>query len=279
MTMLRCWPASALLVAVAAAGCGKVVREDVADAPMGAPGTDAAADSPKPLGSQQNPAFGCGDLPKGKGKSGVFWVRHPDGKSPAFQVYCEQEMGGGGWAMVLNSVGSDVGKTTEFWQIPYAERFTQRGTAAPGQNYYGPSLYMIGTTYMDVVVDLKGKVAVAAMMTTSGIDPESMHFNDPLFLAGNVNVYNMQFAMGWGAPDHDADAAPSTDCSATFSNVTQHYGACWYYNLGADAEQPYLDNGFGPHVEDAVLGTLGLGLQDNSAGHSRVSRIARFTRW
>ena len=268
--------AGALLVG----GCGQV-----ASAPDAAPTHDAPADAaevpdaPPALGSQARPAKDCAELRDMVGpNSGVYWVRNPDGVNPAFDVYCEQVLNGGGWAMVLNSVRSPEGHTTEFWQLEYAVRFNRIGTAAPDQNYYNGFLYQVGTTYMDVFVDLDAKAAVAAVMTTTGIDRTTMKFGNPMLMLGDAGVFNNQFAAGWAAKDYDGDPSDG-NCASSFANVAQHYGGCWVYNLGADADQPVLDGGVGPHVYNPVLAGLGLAAQPGGGSYSQVKRIARFTRW
>src|SRR3954469_22054650 len=104
-----------------AAGCGKVANpagppDDALVATAGVVG-DAGIDGappdgpPAPLGSKDNPARTCAELNLAKLPSAVYWVRDPAGQSPPFEVYCEQQLDGGGWAMLENSVRRDDGKT------------------------------------------------------------------------------------------------------------------------------------------------------------------------
>jgi hypothetical protein len=280
-------PVDLVGVAVAlalAAGCGAVPGNDRIDA---GEVVDAAVivDAPTPtptidggLGSQDHPARSCAELLTLVGPtSGLYWLSHPDGRSPAFEVYCDQETNLGGWAMVENSVMTE-GKTTAFWQFPHVARLDRMGTPAPDQNYYQGALYLIGTTYMDVFVDLEGKQAVAAVMTTTGIDSTTMHFAKPTLVLGNRAVFDAQFASGWSSKDLDADPY-AQNCATVYGNVAQHYSSCWTYNLGVDAEGDLLDGGVGPHVVNSTLTDLGLALQPEGGGYSRVKRIARFTRW
>ena len=276
-----------VLTALAAtAGCAKFGsgsdgdgdgRADSAPVPPlddGAVGIDARA-----LGTEAMPAADCAELRDDGAPSGIGWVRHPDGVSPAFPVYCEQEIDGGGWAMLYNSVLREDGTTTAFWQFDYASRLGRMGTAAPDANYYQGALYLIGTEYIDVITDLEGTTAIAARVSATGFDQASMAFIAPAQSEGSASVFNAQFAAGWSAKNHDGDTYMN-NCATMFSDVAQHYSACWAYNLGSDADTPVLDGGVGPHVNNTVLATdLGLAIQPDGGSYSRVSRIARFTRW
>ncbi|TMQ06253.1 MAG: hypothetical protein E6J91_38455 [Deltaproteobacteria bacterium] len=224
------------MLLAAAAACGKVndmppsVDGSISDGPP----IDAV------LGSQNNPARTCAELHVAGLPSAVYWLHDAKG-DPPFQAYCEQDINGGGWAMVENSVRRADGATATFWQFTYADRLRQLGTLAVGQNYYNGSLYLIGTEYMDVFVDLQDKTAVAAVMTATGINPSTMQFTMPKLTVGDTSVYTNQFASGWSAQDFDGDADAAGNCSTMFSNVAQHYGGCWAYNLGSDADAPVLD--------------------------------------
>src|SRR5262249_39661967 len=132
---------------------------------------------------------------------------------------------------------------------------------------------------MDVLADLSGTLAVGAVMTATGIDPATMRFMDPALTVGDTNIFNNQFASGWASADFDGDVNTTANCSTAFSNVTQHYSACWTYNLGSDADAPVLDGGVGPHVNNTVLTSLGLTFQMDGGSYSQVLRIARFVRW
>ena len=274
---MRLLHAGAVLLGLGAAACGAVSDTPVdagpvaIDAPVG--------DRPPGLGSERNPADSCEQLRVLAGPiSGVFWVKHPDGVSPPLEVYCEQQLNQGGWAMVYNSVLTEPGVTTAFWRISYVERLRKLGTAAADQNYYDGRLYSIGVDYMDVIVDLEGTSAIAALVHADGVNQETMAFENPRLTAGNPEVFRNHFASGWSSLDADHDPYGS-NCAAMYDNVTQHYGGCWVYNLGADADTPTLDGGVGPHVHGPVLTALGLAQQPSGGGYSRVRRIARFTRW
>jgi hypothetical protein len=180
--------------------------------------------------------------------------------------------------MLFNSVRT-AGETTAFWQIPYAARLDRKGTRSAADNFYDGTLYLIGTSYMDVLVDLQGMLTVAAVMSATGIDPATMRFTQPALTVGNADVYQNQFASGWSSPDFDGDPSATINCATSFSNVTQHYSSCWSYNLGSDADDPVLDGGVGPHANNTLLTTLGLALQPGGGTYSQVSRIARFVRW
>jgi len=258
-----------LLAAAIAGGCGKAPRMDPVDGSI--------SDGPV-VGTQDNPARTCAALHAAGRPSDVYWLRDPQAQNPAFQVYCEQQLNGGGWAMVENSVRRDDGTTTTFWQFKYADRLTQLGTPAADQNYYDGALYLLGTEYMDVFVDLQDKTSVAAVMTATGINPTTMQFTTPHLTVGNSDVYVNQFAGGWSSQDFDGDPF-AQNCAVQFANVAQHYGACWTYNLGADADLVIIDGGVGPHVNSATLSALGLSPQADGGVYSQVKRIARFARW
>jgi hypothetical protein len=89
-------------------------------------------------------------------------------------------------------------------------------------------------------------------------------------------VYDCHFAAGWSSSDYDGDTYADGQCSASYSNVAQHYCACWNYNLGSDADAPLLDGGWGPHVATGVLSAMGLG--GDATNYSRVRRITRWIR-
>jgi hypothetical protein len=262
------------LLAAIAGGCGQVnAMMPVDGAVDDVPQIDA------PLGTMDNPARTCAELRVEAQQSGVYWLRSADAMAPPVEVYCEQQLNGGGWAMVVNSVHQADGTTTAFWQRRYADRLRRFGRPAPDQNYYDGSLYLIGREYMDIFVDLQGTTKVAAIMTATGINPATMQFTMPAFVSGNQSVYTAEFASGWSAQDFDGDTSTTSNCALTYSTVAQHYAACWNYNLGADGDAPPLDGGVGPHVNGALLTSLGLALQPSGGSYSQVQRIARFTRW
>lgn len=276
------WTALAALAGCAEFGSGNGddgrPLGDAAAGPLGdgGAGTDASA-----LGSEVMPAADCAELRDAGVPSGTAWVRHPDGVSAAFEVYCEQELGGGGWAMLYNSVFREDGTTTAFWQFDYAARLGRMGTAAPDENYYQGALYLIGTSYLDVFTDLSGVTAVAAEVNATGFDQASMAFIAPTLVSGNAAVFDAHYAAGWSAKDHDGDSYAEGSCATLFSDIAQHYSACWNYNLGSDADEPHLDGGVGPHVANGILTADGIELtpQADGGAYSRVQRIARFARW
>jgi hypothetical protein len=281
-----------VLVGVLGAGCGKVngaVNGAVTDARMDqGSNDDAAIDGPgdgaiAALGTKDNPAHTCAELHVAGIPSGTAWLRSAASQAPAFQVYCEQTLSGGGWAMVENSVRRDDGTTRTFWQFKYADRLSQLGTPAADQNYYDGSLYLIGSEYMDLITDLQGRTVVAIIATATGFDKDAMKFIGPVKTMGNDAIYNSQFASGWASQDHDADP-DANNCAVLYSNIAQHYNGCWSYNLGSNAGRPPLDDGgVGPHVLNSVIDDLTLARQPGvGAGDgvgSQVKRIARFTRW
>src|SRR5262249_47379464 len=98
------------------------------------------------------------------------------------------------------------------------------------------------------------------------------------------DVFGEHFA-GWSSSDHDGDGyqrgSAGANCATQYEGVTQHYDACFVYNLGADGDAPYLDDGVGPHVDNALLDELYLAVQPSPhvGQYSRVRRIARYAFW
>jgi hypothetical protein len=213
----------------------------------------------------------CADLPTAT-KSGPFQVK-PD--SLAIDTYCDFVAPAGPWTLVFSSNGDPNGKTTAFWDIAYADRFKTKGVANPVQNFYAGELYRYGRTYRDDVVDLNKKSFVAMVATATGFDPIKMTFTNPSLVSGNNAAFSAQFAAGWAAKDYDGDTYVD-NCATRFSSVMQHYSSCWSYNLGSDADPPYLDDGWGPHI-GGLAGELGTAT-DGSL-YTRVSRITRWTKF
>jgi hypothetical protein len=185
------------------------------------------------------------------------------------------ETNGGGWTLVYNSV---LGiNTTDFWNIPYLDRFGRRGKPSIDALFYDGSLYQYGTVYMDVIEDLQGKIVVAMVAEARGIDPYSMHFESPRYVSGHWGIYNAQFAGGWSAPDFDGDPWSGGACAISYGNVTQHYSGCWYYSLGADADGTVEDGKVGPHLHSPTA--IALGLSTDGSAYTRVRRITRYVKW
>jgi hypothetical protein len=215
-------------------------------------------------------------------RSGVYFLK-PDG-TQALTTYCDMETQGGGWAMVYNSVlGTN---TTDFWNIPYADRLGRRGRASLDSNFYEGSLYAYRKTeftdavkYMDVIEDLHGKTVILFTARVVGFNASTMRFEEPELLGGNPRIFYSQFATGWASSDYDGDRDPNIHCANVYANVSQHYSACWIYNLGADADDDIntLDGRVGPHLNSEFA--LGLGLATDGSMYTRVRRITRFVRW
>lgn len=217
--------------------------------------------------------------------SGVYWVINPSSADPSkvgvpARVYCDQETNNGGWALVYNSV---IGANTlDFWDIPYAQRLGRRGGASLDSNYYDGALYQTtSVTYMDVIEDLQGKSVIALVAAAASINSATMRFNSPVFLSGSTSIFANHFRDGWSARDYDGDPL-SSSCATLYNNVTQHYGACWAYNLGSDADLSGGDNSLtdqrlGPHVHTGVLSSLGA--VGDGSDYSRVRAIRRYVSW
>ena len=222
------------------------------------------------------PVLSCGDL-TGQ-PSGVYSI-DPDGGDPsnAFDVRCDMDTDGGGWALVYNSIGSSSGVTPAFWQIAYADRLGVKGKPELYENFYAGALYPVGKEYRDELVDLADTPAEIVRATATGFDSDAMVFAAPALVTGLQSPYDCQFAAGWSSSDHDGDPHPDSNCATIYLGVTQHYCACWYYNLGSDADAPFDDGSWGPHVNTEVFAPLGL--SGDGSGYTRVKRIARWTRW
>jgi len=236
----------------------------------------------QPGGSPATAGQSCAALKTaGVALSGVYYIKNPASADAAQVnatqlVYCDQVTNGGGWALVQNSV---IGvNTLDFWNIPYAQRFTRRGRPSLDANFYDGSIYQTAAaTYMDIIEDLQGKTVQAFVATSDGINNTTMRFTNPAKVSGADDVYTAQFASGWSAPDYDGDTNPPGNCASQYSNVTQHYGACWNVNLGSDADSPVADSGAGPHV--AAGTATALGLSGDGSNYTRVRRVSRFVRW
>jgi hypothetical protein len=253
-----------------ASGCGATCATKCAY--LGACSTDADCERGLRCGQQRQCVYArsCADVPKNTPPSLV--QLKPDAFTPVFDAYCVN-----GWALVYSSVGDPAGKTTEFWDIRYADRFKRKGTADLNQNYYDGAIYKVATEYRDEMVDLMDSTFELLVATATSIDQNAMRFANPKLVRGNPSVFADQFASGWASRDFDGDTLPPKSCAIEYLGVTQHYSSCWSYNLGADAEQPYLDGGWGPHVSAPVIAMLGAAT-DGSA-YSRVKRITRWAAW
>jgi len=177
--------------------------------------------------------------------------------------------------IVYNSVTNEAqgeANTVVFWQISYHDRFKVKGVPDLRFNYYNPTLYQKGAaTYIDVVEDLEGKVAIMMKATAEGIDPKTMKMINPKFLEGDKGVFVSQFASGWASYDYDGDTF-DTNCAKVFAKITQHYSNCWHYNLGSDADLPNPD--WGPHLRSQKAHSLNL--KTDGSKFTRVRRITRY---
>jgi hypothetical protein len=267
------------MVLLVTAACGSVGNEknDAPAGPKDAPRQiDVMPDSPY-QGTMGDPATSCKQLQAiGKG-TGSYYLRDPGGGA-AFETICDMDRNNGGWALVYRSLFLANGTTTQFWQIPYAQRMTVKGAPLLGQNFYAPMSYRAGREYMDIISDINDKTVIAMVATTTGFDEATMKFADPMLVVGNSDVFNYQFAAGWSASDYDGDTY-ANNCALEFNNVSQNYGSCWVYNLGSDADAPTLDGGVGPHMGNAAATALALAVQSGGGAYTRVHLIERYARW
>ncbi|KYF56753.1 hypothetical protein BE08_28105 [Sorangium cellulosum] len=237
----------------------------------------------------------CGDVPDGA-PGGVYTI-DPDGTGPQepLHVYCGEPADGGRWALVYNSVGRESGSTRAFWNIPYADRLSPKGEPSLDDNHYQPGLYSAGREYRDDIEDTEGNVAEVLRATAAGIDTEDMTLDSP----EHVNpkhvdedgedidkIFGNQFGAGWSSPDFDGDDMSDRNCAVVYGGVTQHYGSCFVYSLGADAHEAtagqsmdaaIADDDWGPHLDTEVAERFEL--SNDGSTYTRVKRISRWTRW
>lgn len=240
--------------------------------------------STMPGGSAQTAGASCTALrAAGITQSGAYWVNNPASADAAqvakpVLVYCDQVTNGGGWALIVNSVLAP--NTLDFWSMPYATRFGRRGRVSLDANFYDGSLYQTApATYMDVMEDLRGTIAVAFVATSDGINNTTMRFANPVRTSGDDDSFACQFASGWSASDYDGDTN-GANCAPLYNNVMQHYCSCWNYNLGSDADTSGGDNTdqrLGPHVHKDRAAALGFAT--DGSDYTRVRRISRFVKW
>jgi len=194
------------------------------------------------------------------------------------------EFGGILYRSVANTSGENVPEKNDplkFFSIPYAQRLTDKGDCADGSMCYRPSLYTapLGKKLQitDTVVGSDGKERVLMVARISGIDTTTMKVVNPEYIEGNRNFFDNQLAAGWAASDYDGDTW-SNNCASYYSNITQHYGACWVYNLASDADGSLVDQRWGPHVHAPNLPAGTLAEDGDSSSYVRVRAITRYAK-
>jgi hypothetical protein len=201
-------------------------------------------------------------------------VRLGEGRVQPVETYCSFDLPDGPWALVYNSVRKQNGSGS-FWAIPYAARLDSKGTPDFNENFYAGSLYASGRIYAEYVsYAMQTKLMFSAKPAT--FNPETMRFGGSSQLSGLGDLYLMHFASGWSAPDYDGDLDAMRQCALEFQ-TTQHYGACWAYNLGSDANGGL---GAGPTIYTRYLVELKLAPSVTSNPEfTSVDRITRFAKW
>jgi hypothetical protein len=189
---------------------------------------------------------------------------------------CDQDTAGGGWALLYNSVGGAGGTTPAFWNIAFADRLDTLGIPQLDENFYAGSLYTVATEYRDEIEDIGGALFQAASVVTAGFDETTMTFLGATQVSGVGDIFSCHYLGGWSSTDHDGDLAPE-NCAANYLGVSQHYCGCWNINLGSDADTPFEDDNWGPHVGASPAGALGI--QGDGTPYTRVNRLVRWARW
>lgn len=253
----------------------------------GGSGGSAPADAPCDVEVSAGCVYDrCGDVPD-SAPAGAYTI-DPDGTGPQepLQVHCGEPVVGGRWALVYNSVGELDGPTPAFWKILYAARLDAKGEPSLDNNHYQPGLYLAGREYRDEVEDIPGTVAEVLRATAEGINPENMQLLAPVRVTGDAELFDWQFGTGWSSQDFDGDTLSDMNCANAYAGVTQHYGYCFVYSLGADGDEPregesiaevIADEDWGPHLETALATSHGL--SNDGSDYTRVKRISRWTRW
>ena len=104
-------------------------------------------------GSQDNPAASCKDiLAKSSGaNSGIYWLDGDGegGKAP-FQVYCDMEIGGGGWTLVAKVPGNNAVMNRKNMAQWRNKKLIGDTTSLSEENALGPAYDSIGFT--DVMI-------------------------------------------------------------------------------------------------------------------------------
>jgi hypothetical protein len=211
--------------------------------------------------------------------TGVYTLTPAPGE--AILTTCNVDFSDGPWALVYRSTGAAGSSPVTFWNIPYAARLRVKGLPAE-PHFYQPLTYLYGKQYMDRTTDVKMKSATMATVSVAGFDPTMMRFVNAVRTSGNADVFATHFA-GWSSSDRDGDGYDLGNCATRYAPVTQHYGACFVYNLATNdglANTPASSTTWGPYVSRSLLTAVGLTADAQDAGpFSTVSEITRWAKW
>jgi hypothetical protein len=211
--------------------------------------------------------------------TGTYTLRPAPGET--ISTICNVDFTDGPWALVYRSTGAAGSSPVTFWNIPYAARLNAKGVPTD-PHFYQPQVYFYGKQYMDRTTDVKMKSATMAAVSVTGFDSATMRFVNPVRTSGNADVFSTHFT-GWSTRDYDGDNYTPGNCATLFATVTQHYGACFVYNLATNdglANTPASSTAWGPYVSRSVLTAVGLTADAQDAGpFSTVSEITRWAKW
>ncbi|XP_022610357.1 fibroleukin-like [Seriola dumerili] len=182
------------------------------------------------------PPRDCSDhLLRGETKSGVYQVT-PDIRSKAFPVFCDMELGGGGWTLVQRRLDGSVS-----FNRTWAEYRSGFGELDGGEFWLGNNMIHLLTRDRDMVlrVELEDfdavmeyaeyeqfKVASERLRYRLTVGGYSGTAGDALRFSKTYDHNNRPFTT----PDRDNDRYPSGNCGAYYSSGWW-FDACMAANL------------------------------------------------